>query len=155
MREKNKCTFPKNVCQPCKTIFDELELFAISCTDKQKGSNRKKSSEKEPICKQENFSDIVITTWISLHIAKYVSLGLKFDRRLNFSVQLQSEGLVESFLDASDGTATKGKSEMKLKILETVKLVKNKPNPSLLILNQRRCRKERLTDFEVKCREED
>ena len=63
--------------------------------------------------------------------------------------------LVESFIDAVEGLATQDKAQMKLKILEVETTIKSKLTRTLESLNECRCRKQRVFEFEDPCFGED
>ena len=63
--------------------------------------------------------------------------------------------LVESFVDALDGLATERKAQVNLKFLEIETNVKSKLNHFFFAVNQSRCRKEPVLDFEDECIEEE
>ena len=63
-------------------------------------------------------------------------------------MQIQSEGLVGSCVDALDGLAIQRKSEMKLKFLEFGTKVKSQLFHLVPTVNQRRCGKCRMTNNE-------
>ena len=63
--------------------------------------------------------------------------------------------LVESFIDAVEGLATQSKAQMQLKFLEVETAIKSKLTRTLETLNERRCRNQRVFDFEDQCFEVD
>ena len=63
--------------------------------------------------------------------------------------------LVKSFNDAVEGLATQSKAQMNLKILEVETGIKCKLTRTLESLNGRRCRNQRVFEFEVQCLEDD
>ena len=63
--------------------------------------------------------------------------------------------LVESFIDAVEGLATQSKAQMKLKFLEIETAIKSKLTRTLESLNERRCRNQRVFEFEDHCFEDD
>ena len=63
--------------------------------------------------------------------------------------------LVESFIDAVEGLATQSRAQMKLKFLEIETAIKNKLTRTLESLNERRCRNQRVFEFEDHCLEDD
>ena len=63
--------------------------------------------------------------------------------------------LVESFINAVEGLATKCKAQMKLKFLEVETAIKSKLTRTLESLNERRYRSQRVFEFEDHCFEED
>ena len=63
--------------------------------------------------------------------------------------------LVESFIDAVEGLATQSKAQMKLQFLELETAIKSKLTRTLESLNERRCRNQRVFEFEDLCFEDD
>ena len=63
--------------------------------------------------------------------------------------------MVESFIDAVEGLATQSKAQMKLKFLEIETAIKSKLTRTLESLNERRCRNQRVFDFEDHCFEDE
>ena len=63
--------------------------------------------------------------------------------------------LVESFIDAVEGLATKSKAQMKLKFVEVETAIKSKLTRTLESLNERRYRNQRVFEFEDHCFEDD
>ena len=63
--------------------------------------------------------------------------------------------MVESFIDAVEGLATQSKTHMKLKLLEVETTIKSKLTRILESLNECRCRKQRVIEFEDHCLEDD
>ena len=63
--------------------------------------------------------------------------------------------LVESFIDAVEGSATQSKAPMKLKFLEIETAIKSKLTRTLESLNERRCCNQRVFEFEDQCFEDD
>ena len=61
----------------------------------------------------------------------------------------------ESFVDAVEGSATKSKTQMKMKFLEVETAIKSKQIPTLESLNERRCRNQRVFEFEDQCSQVD
>ena len=69
----------------------------------------------------------------------------------NFLCNCNPGALVESFFHALEGLATQSKAEMRLKFLEIETNVKSTLNQFFFALNQRRCRKEAVLEFEDGC----
>ena len=63
--------------------------------------------------------------------------------------------LVESFIDAVESLATRSKVQMKLKFLEVETAIKSKLTRTLASVNERRCRNQRVFEFEDKCFQDD
>ena len=62
---------------------------------------------------------------------------------------------VESFIDAVEGLATQSRAQMKLKFLEIETAIKSKLTRTLESLNERRCRNQRVFEFEDHCFEDE
>ena len=62
---------------------------------------------------------------------------------------------MESFIDAVEGLATQSKAQMKLKVLEVETAIKSGLTRTLESLNERRCRNQRVFEFEDECFEDD
>ena len=63
--------------------------------------------------------------------------------------------MVESFIDAVEDLATQSKTQMKVKFLEVETSLKSKVTRTLESLNERRCRNQRVFEFEDHCFEDD
>ena len=63
--------------------------------------------------------------------------------------------LVESFIDAVEGLAAQSKAQMKLKFLGVETAIKSKLTITLESLKERRCRNQRVFEFENHCFEDD
>ena len=63
--------------------------------------------------------------------------------------------LVESFIDVVDGLATQSQGQMKLRFLEVETTIKSELTRTLEPLNERRCRKQRVFEFEDHCFKDD
>ena len=62
---------------------------------------------------------------------------------------------IELFIDAVEGLATQSKTQMKLKFLEVKTAIKSKVSRTLESLNERRCRNQRVLEFEDQYFEDD
>ena len=63
--------------------------------------------------------------------------------------------MVESFIDAVDGLTTQSTAHKKLNFLEEETALKNKLTRTLESLKERRCRRQRVFEFEDHCFEDD
>ena len=109
----------------------------------------------ESICGQEEkFRDTDATTWIGKHVPLSASISTNLIKQPSFLCNSNPAALVESFVDALDGLATQSKTQIEVKFLEIETSVKTKPNQIFFTLNQRRCRKEPVLEFEDACTEE-
>ena len=66
-----------------------------------------------------------------------------------------ARNLVELFIDAVEDLATQGTAQMKLNFLEVETAIKIKSTRTLESLNERRCRNQRVFEFEDQCLEDD
>ena len=95
------------------------------------------------------------TTWIGKHVPISVSISSNLIAQPIFLCNSNPRDLVESFIDAVEGLATQGKAQMKLKFLEIETAIKSKLTRTLESLNERRCRNQRVFEFEDQCFEDD
>ena len=72
-----------------------------------------------------------------------------------FLCNSNSRDLVESFIETGEGLATESKTQMELKFLEVETAIKSKLTRTLESLNERRCRNQRVSEFEDHCFEDD
>ena len=72
-----------------------------------------------------------------------------------FHCNCNPRDVVESFIDAADGSAAQSKDQMKLKFLEVETAIKSKLTRTLESLYKRRCRNQRVFDFKDHCFEDD
>ena len=154
--EQVKHIYPKNVHQLRETLFDKLDSFNIQYTDDQKLSNNLAVFDFESICiPEEKFKNTKTTIWIGKHVSISVSISSNPIARPFFHGNSNPRDLVESFINAVEGLATQSKAQMKLKFLEVETAIKCKLTRTLESLNERRCRNERVYDFENQCLEDD
>ena len=153
--ERVKHIYPKNMYQLRKTLFDKLDSFDNQYTDDQKLFNNLTVSDFEPICiPEENFQNSKTTTWIGKHVPISVSIPSNLIAKPIFLCNSNTPDLVESFIDAVEGLATISKAQMKFKFLETETAIKSKLTRTLESLNERRCRNQRVFEFEDHCFED-
>ena len=154
--ERVKHIYPKNVYQLRETLFDKLDSFDIQYTDDQKLFNNLAVFDFESICiPEENFKNTETTTWIGRHVPISVSISSNLIAEQLFLCNSNPRDLVESFIDAVEGLASKSKAQMKLKFLEVETAIKSKLTRTLESLNERRYRNERVSEFEDHCFEDD
>ena len=103
----------------------------------------------------DKFCDTDATTWIDKHVPICISFSTILIEQPVFSCNSNHGDLVKSFVDALDGLATQIKALMKLKILEIETSVEGKLSHFFSALNQSRCRKEPVLEFEDECIEKD
>ena len=150
--ERVKHIYPKNVYQLRETLFDKLDSFDIQYTDDQKLSTNLAVFDFESICiPKEKFKNTKTTTWIGKHVPISVSISSNLLAKPIFLCNSNPRDLVESFIDAVEGLATQSKAQMKLKFLEVETAIKKKLTRTLELLNECRCRKQRVFDFEDPC----
>ena len=103
---------------------------------------------------EEKFKNTEMTTWIGKHVPKSVSISSNIISEPISLCNFNPRDLVESFFDAVEGLATKSKAQMNLKFLEVETAIKGKLTRTLESLNERRCRNQRVFDFEDQCFED-
>ena len=153
-----KHIYPKNVYQLREKLFDKLRMdsFDIQYTGDQRLSTNLAVFDFESICiPEEKFKNTGTTTWIGKHIPISVSISSNLIDKPIFLCNSNPRDLVESFIDAVKGLATQSKAQMKLKFLEIEKTIKSKLTRTLESLNERRCRNQRVFEFEDQCFEDD
>ena len=146
-----KHIYPKNVYQLRETLVDKLDSFDIQYTDDQKLFTNLAVFDFESICiPEEKIKNTETTTWIGEHVPILVS---KLSNLIATPVFLCNFNprcdLVASFIDAVEGLATQSNAHMKLKFLEVETAIKSKLTQTLESLNERRCRNQRVFEFEV------
>ena len=125
--ERVKHVYPKNVYQLRETLFDKLDSFDIQYTDDQKLFKNIAVFDFESICiPDEKFKNTETTTWIGKHVPISVSISSNLIAEPLFLCNSIPRDLVESFIDAVEGLATKSKTQMKLKFLEVETAIKSK-----------------------------
>ena len=154
--ERVKHIYPKNVYQLQETLFDKLDSFGIQYTDDQKLFTNLAVFDFESICiPEETFKNSETTTWIGKNVPISVSISSNLIAKPIYLCNSNPRDLVESFIDAVEGLATQSKAQTKLKFLEIETAIKSKLTRTLESLNERRCRKQRVFDFEDHCFEDD
>ena len=154
--ERVKHIYPRNVYQLHETLFDKLDSLDIQHTDDQKLFNNVAVFDLESICiPEENFKNTETITWIGKHAPISISISSNLKPMPIFLCNFTPRDLVESFIDAVEGLATQSEAQMKLNFLEVETTIKSKLTRTLESLNERRCRKQRLFEFEDHCFEED
>ena len=116
------------------------------------------SFDFEPILVQEDIvrvTDTITLTWIGKHDPISVSISSNFIEQPNFFCTSILRALFASFVDALVGLATQSKPQIKIKLLECETSVKSKLSQISSALNQRRCREEKLLEFEDGCNAEE
>ena len=154
--ERVKHIYPKNVYQLRETHFDKLDSFNIQYTDDQKLFTNLAVFDFESICiPEEKFKNTETTTWIGKHVPISVSISSNLIAKPIFLCNSNPRDLVESFIDAVEGLATQSKAQMKLKFLQIETAIKSRLTRTLESLNERRCRNQRVFEFEDQCFEDD
>ena len=154
--ERVKHIYPNNVYQLRKTLFDKLDSLEIQYTDDQKIFTNLAVFEFESICiPEEKFKNTETTTWIGKHVPISVAISPNLIVKPIFLCNSNPRDLVESFIDAVEGLAAQSKAQMKYRFLETEKAIKSKLTRTLESLNERRCRNQRVFEFEDHCFEDD
>ena len=154
--ERVKHIYPKNVYQLRETLSDKLDSFDIQYTDDQKLFNNLAVFYFESICvPEEKFKNTETTTWIGKHVPISVSISSNLIAIRMFLCNSNPRDLVESFISAVEGLATRSKPQLKLKFLKVETAIKSKLTRTLESLNERRCRNQRVFEFEDQCFEDD
>ena len=154
--ERVRHIYPKNVYQLRETLFDKLGSFDIQYTDDQKLFNNLPVFDFESICiPEEKFKNTEMTSWIGKHVPISVSISSNLIAEPIFLCNSNPRDLVGSFIDAVEGLATQSKALTKLKFLEVETTIKSKLTRTLESLNERRCRSQRVFEFEDHCFEVD
>ena len=154
--ERVKHVYPKNVYQLRETLFDKLDSLDIQYTDDQKLFTNLAVFDFESICiPEEIFENTETTTWIGKHVPISVSITSNLIAKAIFLGNSNPRDLVESFIDAVEHLATQSKAQMKLKFLKVETAIKSKLTRTLEPLNERRCRNQRVFEFEDHCFEDD
>ena len=154
--ERVKHIYPKNVYQLRETLFDKLDSFGIQYTDDQKLFTNLAVFDFESIfIREEKFKNTETTTWIGKHVPMSVSISSNLIAEPLFLCNSNPRDLVESFIDAVEGLATQSKAQTRLKFPEIETAIKSKLTRTLETLNERRCRNQRVFEFEDHCFEED
>ena len=154
--ERVKHKSPKNVYQFRETLFDKLDSFKAQYADDQKFFNDLAVFHFESICiPEEKFEKTETTTWIGKQVPISVSISSNLIAMPKFLCNSNPRDLVELFIAAVGGLATQSKVQMKLKIREVETAIKCKLTRTLESLNERRCRNQRVFEFEDQCLEDD
>ena len=154
--ERVKHIYPKNAYQLRETLFEKLDSFDIHYTDVQNLFKNLAIFDFESICiPEEKFKNTKMIIWIGKHVPMLVSTSSNLIAMPIFLCNSNPGDLVESFIDAVEGLATKSKAQMKLKFLEVETAIKCKLTRTLESLNERRCRNERVFEFKEQCLEDD
>ena len=154
--ERVKHIYPKNVYQLRETLFDKLDSFDIQYTDDQKIFGNLAVFDFESVCiTEEKFKNTDTTTWIGKHVPISVSMSSNLIATPIFLCNSNPRDLVQSLIDAVEGLATQSKAQMKLNFLEIETAIKSKLTRTLESLKERRCRNQRVFEFEDHCLEDD
>ena len=139
-----------------RTQFDKLDFFNISYSVHRKLFENTTVFDFEWICVQKDqVRDTDTTTWIGKHIQKFVSISSNFIEQPIILCNSKLGRLLESFFDALDELAKPSKAQIKIKFLESETNVNSELNQVFSAPNQRRCRKEPVSEFEDECIEEE
>ena len=110
----------------------------------------------ESICiPEEKFKNTETTTWIGKNVPILVSISSNLIDKPIFLCNSNPRDLVESFIDAVEGLATRSKAQMELKFLEIETAIKSKLTRTLESLNEHRCRNQRVFEFDDHCFKDD
>ena len=151
-----KHKYPKNLYQLRETLFDKLDSFDIQYTDDRKLFNNLAVFDFESICIPEEISENTeTTTWMGKHVPISVSISSNLIAEPLILCNSNPRDLVELFIDAVEGLATKSKAQMKLKFLKVETAIKSKRTRTLESPNERRYRNQCVFEFEDPCFEDD
>ena len=110
----------------------------------------------QSICEpEENFKNTETTTWFGEHVTISVSISWNLLPMPIFLCNCNPCDLVEFFIDAVEGLATKSKDQMKLKFLEVETAIRSRLTRTLESLNESRCRNHQVFEFEDQYFEDD
>ena len=139
-----------------ETFFDKFGSFDIQYKDDQKLLKNLAVFDFESISiPEEKFKNTERTTWIGKHVPISLLISSNLISEPIFLYNSNPRDLVESFLDADEGLATQSKAQMKLKFVEVQTTIKSKLTRTLESLKERRCRNQRVFEFEDQCSEDD
>ena len=151
-----KHIYRKNELQVRKTRFDKLDSSNIQYRDEQQLFNNLAVFDFESICiPEKKFKNTATTTWLGKHVPLSVSISSNLIAKPIFLCNSNPRDLVESFTDAVESLATQSQAQIKLNFLELETAIKSKLTRTLESLNERRCRNQRVFEFEDQCFEED
>ena len=154
--ERVKHIYPTNVYQLRDTLFEKLDSFDIQYTYDQKLFNNLAVFDLASICiPEEKFKNTERTTWIGKHVPISVSMSSNLIAMPIFLCNSNLRDLFESFLDSVEGLATQSKAQIKMKFLEVETAIKSKLTRTVEFLSKRRCRNQRLFEFEDEFSEDD
>ena len=154
--ERVKHIYPKIVYQLRETLFDKLDSFDVQNTDDQKLFTNLAVFDFESICiSEEEFKNTETTTWIGKHVPISVWISSNRIAKPIFLCNSNPRNLVESFIDVVEILATQNKAHMKLKLWEVETAIRSKLTRTLESPNERRCRNQRVFEFEDHCFEDD
>ena len=112
-----KYLYPKNVYQLRVTLFDKLDPFDVQYTDVQKLFNTLAAFNFESICiPEEKFKNTETTTWIGKFVPISVSIPSTLKVMPIFLCIYCLRGLIESFINAVEGLATKKRNSDEIEI---------------------------------------
>ena len=108
--ERVKHIYPENVYQLRQTLFEKLDSFDIQYTDDQKLFNNLAVFDFESICiPEEKFKNTETTTWSGKHVPISVSITSNLIAKPKFFCNSNPSDLVDTFIVAVEGLATKAK----------------------------------------------
>ena len=154
--ERVKHMYPMNVYQLRETLFDKLDSFDVQYTDDQKLFTNLAVFDFESICiPEEKLKNTETTNWVGKHVPISVLISSNLIAKPIFLCISNPRDFVESFVGAVEGLATQSKAQMKMKFLEVETAIKSKLIRTLESLKERRCRNQRVFEFEDHCFEDD
>ena len=154
--ERGKHIYSNNVHQHRETFFGKLDSLDIQYIDDQKLFKNPAVFEFESICiPEENIRNTKTTTWIGKNVPISVLISSNLIAVPIFLCNSKPRDFFESFIGAVEGSATQIKAQMKWKFPEVETTIKSKLIRILEPLNERRCRNQRVFEFEDHCIEDD
>ena len=154
--ERVKLIYPQKVYELRETLFDKFDSFDKQYTHDRKSLNNLAVFDFESICiPEEKIEYTETTTWIGKHVPVPVPISSNLIAMPMFFCNSNPRDLVESFIDIVESLATQSKEQMNLKLLEVETAIKTKLTRTLESLNERRCRKQRVIEFNDHCFEDD
>ena len=107
------------------------------------------------VYRKKKFNNPETTTWIGTLVPISISISSTLIAKPIILCNSNPRDLVDSFIDAVEGLATRSKAQMKLKLPEIEIAIKSKVTQTLESLNECRCRNQRVFEFEDHCFEDD
>ena len=135
--EPVKHSYPKNVYELRKTLFEKSDAFNITYRDEQKLFKILAVFDFESIClKEDTYKETETTKWIGRHVPISAPVSSNLIQDAILLCNTDPHFLVSTFFIALEGTATQNKAHKKLKFIEVGKAITIKLCKILELLNQ-------------------